>query len=214
MSEFVARDWAQPAPLPPPSATGRGDWVALSASVGFRADTRFVALADLPPPPAEPEPDPVDPLAIAFAEGHAAGIAEARAEAAACAEADADARDRLALSFARLDAALEEQLQLRLRDTVAALCEAAIAPLALDETALVVRIGRAVSMLARADDERVIRLHPDDLALVSDRLSAEWQVSPDPSLARGSIRVETSTGGVEDGPEQWRRAIAEALHQC
>ena len=26
--------------------------------------------------------------------------------------------------------------------------------------------------------------------------------------------VETSNGGVEDGPELWRRAIAEALRQC
>ena len=101
-----------------------------------------------------------------------------------------------------------------LRDTVAALCEAAIAPLALDEDALARRIVTAVSMLARADDERVIRLHPDDLDLVSQRLSAEWQVEPDPTLERGAVRVETATGGVEDGPGQWRRAIAEALHQC
>ena len=69
-------------------------------------------------------------------------------------------------------------------------------------------------MLARADDERLIRLHPDDIALLSPRFAADWQVAPDPALERGALRVETPNGGVEDGPDLWRRAIAEALHQC
>ncbi len=76
------------------------------------------------------------------------------------------------------------------------------------------RIDKAVSMLARADDDRVIRLHPDDLALIGPRLAAEWDVQADPALERGALRVESGNGGVEDGPEQWRRAIAEAFHQC
>jgi flagellar assembly protein FliH len=191
-----------------------GSFTALGGSGGFRADDRFSVLALTDRPPPMPEPEPEDPVAIAFAEGFAAGIAQAQAEAAEHARAEAEARELLGLSFARLDANLEEELRLRLRDTVAALCEAAIEPFALDDAALVERISRAVAMLARADDDRVIRLHPDDLALVAPRLSAEWQVQPDPALPRGALRVETSTGGVEDGPEQWRRAIAEALHQC
>ena len=113
-----------------------------------------------------------------------------------------------------LDEVLAEQLRQRLRDTVAALCESAIAPLALDEEALIHRIERAVALFSRADDERVIRLHPEDIALLSPRFAADWQVVPDPSLERGALRVESQGGGVEDGPELWRRAIAEALHQC
>jgi flagellar assembly protein FliH len=201
-----------------------GDWGG--GPGGFRADHRFgPAAAEAPPPPEpepeplshaepEPEPEPEDPLAIAFAEGYATGAADARAQAEAAAQALAAAHEALGLSFARLEGQLEDELRLRLRDTVAALCEAAIAPIALDEEALMRRIERAVSMLSRADDDRVIRLHPDDLELVSPRLRAEWQVQPDPALERGALRVETSTGGVEDGPSQWRRAIAEALHQC
>lgn len=194
------------------------EWVGASLteasrSAGFRLDARFAGApsgASLPPPQAEP----VDPAAIAWAEGHAAGLAEARALMAEHAAIDDAAREILALSFSRLDARLQEELRLRLRDTVSALCESALAPLAFDEDALVRRIDKAVSMLARADDERVIRLHPEDLKLVSPRLSAEWQVLPDPTLERGALRVESTNGGVEDGPEQWRRAIAEALHQC
>ena len=99
-------------------------------------------------------------------------------------------------------------------DAVNALCEAAIAPMMLDKTALAARVVRAAGMLARADDERVLRLHPDDLKLVGKRLPEGLDVVPDPALERGALRVETANGGVEDGPAHWRAAIAEALGQC
>jgi len=71
-------------------------------------------------------------------------------------------------------------------------------------------------MFSRADDERLIRLHPEDLALIKPQLPKDWHFFPDPALERGAIRVEARQGGVEgggveDGPAQWRRAIAEAL---
>ncbi|WP_374414611.1 FliH/SctL family protein [Novosphingobium colocasiae] len=193
----------------------------LGASGGFVPDRRFSGL-NLPVRiAAEPvlevlaEPCEVpDPIAEAYAQGHEAGYADARAQADLRAAEDAAAREGLALSFTRLDGLLEEDLRRRLRDTVAALCEAAIAPLALDEDALVRRIGAAVAMLSRAEDERLIRLHPEDMALVAERFATDWNVQPDPTLERGTIRVESQTGGVEDGPASWRLAIAEALHRC
>jgi flagellar assembly protein FliH len=196
--------------------------VALSVAGGFRSDARFAPLgpsrAPMPfdPPEVElpPEPEQQDPLAIAYAQGYAAGAAEAQARADERARADAEAHEGLELSFTRLDRELCEELRQRLLDTVAALCEAAIAPLALDEAALMRRIERAVSLLARADDERMIRLHPDDVALLSPRFATDWQVVPDRTLDRGALRIEAANGGVEDGPELWRRAIAEALQQC
>jgi flagellar assembly protein FliH len=195
---------------------------ALSGASGFRSDARFAPLGPARMPmPFEPpmadlplEAEPEDPLAMAYAAGYAAGAADAQARAYERARAESAAREGLDLSIAKLDKDLGEELRQRLRDTVAALCEAAIAPLALDEAALMRRIERAVSLLMRADDERLIRLHPDDVALLSPRLAADWQVVPDRTLERGALRVETANGGVEDGPELWRRAIAEALHQC
>ena len=200
---------------PRPSFAGAEpfSWTALAGPGGFQADARFCDVP-APPPPPPPPPEPVDPIGLAWQEGFNAGLAEAREEAAARAQENEAARDKLALSFARLDAALEEELRQRLRETVAALCEGAIAPLALDADALARRVEKAVSMLSRADDDRVIRLNPEDIAMVGERLAADWNVLPDPALPRGSLRVEAATGGVEDGPEQWRRAIAEALHQC
>lgn len=191
----------------------------LGAGGGFRSDARFAGAAEAPPPDPElPEPEPEvevqDPVALAWAEGHAAGVAQARTEAEARAAEDAAAREGLALSLQRLDAHLAEELRLRLRDTVVALCETAILPLALDQSALMDRIERAVAMLSRADDDRTIRLHPEDLAFLAPQMPAQWRVAADPALERGAVRIETPGGGVEDGPEQWRRAIAEALHQC
>lgn len=179
----------------------------LSRSGGFQSDWRF------DPGPA-PQPAPGDPLALAWQDGHTAGLAEARAEAQALAEAEAAARARIELNLARLDGELGEALRQRLVDTVAALCEATVAPLALDRAALLRRVEIAAAMLARADDDKVLRLHPDDLALVAKHLPQDLEVAEDPALDRGALRIETQAGGVEDGPAHWRRAIAEALAQC
>ena len=84
-----------------------------------------------------------------------------------------------------------------------------------DLRARVIKIERpGTGDFARAYDERVIRLNPEDIVLLSQQLNAEWSVLPDPSLPRGTLRVESTEGGVEDGPETWRRAIAEALGPC
>lgn len=215
---------APPQPAPEPS---RGGWLAALSTPGtFRSDSRYGAIAaqqslaepepaapeDLEPA-AEPAVKPLDPVALAFTEGFSAGVDQARTEAAEKFAEHIAARDELALSFARIDRVLEEELRLRLRETVAALCEQAILPATLDADLLTRRVERAASMLARADDERVIRLHPEDLEIVSPRLAQYWTVEADPTLERGAIRVEGLNGGVEDGPATWRRAIAEALHQ-
>lgn len=161
-------------------------------------------------PPSEPE----DPVGRAWAEGYAAGeTAATEAAEARAAEAEA-ARAKIEIALARLDAEQLEALRLRLIETVTALCEAALAPLALDPDALAARASKAAAMLARSDDYRVLRLHPDDLAVVAARLPEGLPCEPDPALERGALRIETQGGGVEDGAGTWRRAIAEALQGC
>lgn len=194
-------------------STGLGALAGLGPT-GFAADARFSLAAHRAtsePEPAEPEPDP---LAEAWARGHAEGLAEARAEAAAARIAADAARARFAFAFERLDAELAEGLRLKLRDTVVALCEATLAPLVIEPQALARRVAAAAALFQRIDDERVIRLHPDDLAVVGPLLPAEWSFRPDAALAAGTIRVETADGGAEDGPAEWRRALVEALERC
>lgn len=198
------------------SSTARVDFTALPASAGFRLDARFavVEAALSPEPEPEPAPEQEDNLSPTYADGFAAGIAKAQAEAAELARMEAEAREALALSFKRLDREMVQELEFQLLEIVTALCESAIAPLALDQESLLKRVKRAASMLARTEDQRTICLHPDDFAFVSPQLRNEERLRPDPSLPRGTIRVLSPNGGVEDGPEQWREIIREAIAQC
>ena len=179
----------------------------------FREDRRFVrdAVSEPAPPPAEPEEDPET---RAFAAGYAQGAADAEAALReALAEQDT-AHAKLELAFGRLDADLTRELEARLRDTVLALCTALFGDYAANEEALAARVRTAAGMLARAADERVIRLHPEDLALLGQRLPEDWHFEPDPALERGALRIEGTAGGVEDGPATWTRALSEALAAC
>lgn len=180
---------------------------------GFARDTRFDSpferLGNDPAP--DTMPDPVeDAFARGYAEGAEAGAAAARAEMAV---ADA-ARHRIETALARLDASETEAFAQRLKDTVIALCDAVLGEAAIAPDSLARRVATAVAMFKRAADERVIRLHPEDLALVHGRLPEDCHCEPDPKLERGAVRVETAGGGVEDGPAQWRAALDEALRAC
>lgn len=193
------------------------DLFALSprAGGGFSRDLRFASAHGAPRAEPAPElPEAPDPIAQSYADGYAAGVADATAAAEAEAMVAEAARQHLSFSFSKLDAELAEHLRLKLHETVTALSEAALQPLALDAGALARRVECAVAMFVRADDERVIRLHPDDLTLIAGKLPPDWQFAADASLERGALRIETSTGGIEDGPAQWRAAITEALRLC
>ena len=180
---------------------------------GFARDVRFAALFGGPPEKPVDAPKP-DPLIEAYERGYGEGAAMA-AEEARRAEHERDAaRAAIDLAFGRLDEVDAAQLRDRLRQTVLALCESSVLPLAVDPEGLAARVERAVSMLQRAQDERVVRLHPEDLALVRDRLPASLRTEPDPSVERGGLRIDTADGGVEDGPSHWRRYLAEAFREC
>lgn len=187
----------------------------LGKPAGFSRGGRFAALYGTPAAaqPAALAPEP-DPLTEAYERGYSEGAAHA-AEDARKAELDREAaRGAIELAFTRLDADDAARLSERLRDTVLALCEAAVLPLALDPNGLRQRVERAVGMLQRAQDERVVRLNPEDLVLIGARLPASLTVEADASVERGGLRIETADGGVEDGPSHWRRALAEAFGQC
>lgn len=179
----------------------------LAADRGFAPDPRFGSQL---PMPAQPD----DLHARGWDEGYAAGCAETQRAAADAAAEQAAARGKIDLTLARLDAEQQELLRQKLFAAIEVLCEASLAPLLLDREALAARVERAAAMLARADDERVLRLHPADIALVSGALPEGLELRADPALERGALRLETANGGVEDGPAHWRRAIAEALAQC
>jgi len=181
---------------------------ALSApSSGFQIDARFggtIAAASLSRGPQDHADD-------AFAEGYAKGFADGAAQAEAQAAADATAREKLELALGRLSDSEILRIETRLRETVLALCEQTFAPLTVDADALAARVEKATALLRRSVDERLLRLHPADAELLAGRVPENLRVEPDPTMERGELRLETADGGVEDGPGQWRRALAEAL---
>jgi flagellar assembly protein FliH len=182
----------------------------LRASGGFTRDPRFFTAAAAGRS-VEPE---IDIEAEAFRRGFAEGSAQAL-QAALDAERERDARrDAIDLAFARFDEASAAALSERLRQTVLALCEDAVLPLAVDPQRLAQRIETATAMLQRSQDERRVLLNPEDLKLVEGRLAAGLIVEADAGVERGGLRIETPDGGIEDGPAHWRRMLAEAFGEC
>lgn len=192
-----------------PSGGQAPAWMAALAGVqgGFASDPRFGGGAL--PAPADSLHDRAE-LDAAYAEGHAAGRAEAEAEA----KANAAARAGLALSLGRLDDELGEVLARRLAQVVAALCEATMAPFAIDPASLQRRCVTAAARVGEGIIDASLRLHPDDIALLDRAFASTWHIVPDAGLERGSVVFDTAEGAIEDGPAQWRTALEEALLQC
>ena len=150
----------------------------------------------------------------AYRAGYEDGQVSARADFEAQLKAERAERSAIELAFARFDADSGRALRDRMLATVRALCEEAVLPLALDAEGLARRVEAAAAMLQRKQDQRIVHIHPDDLELVRDNLSQDLELVPDGSVERGGLRVETDDGGVEDGPQQWRRALAEIFDTC
>jgi flagellar assembly protein FliH len=201
-----------PAPVPDAAATpAPHSWLgALAARPGgFAPDVRFlpvVPAAAAEEPVAEPLYDKSE-VDAAYTRGMAAGRAAVEAEFAARDQA----RTGLSLSLARLDEALGEQLADRLAQTVMGLCQAAMAPYAIDPAMLQRRCIAAAGVVGEGIIDASLRLHPDDIDLLDRGFASTWHIEPDGALERGTLVFDMAEGAVEDGPAQWRAALAEAL---
>ena len=184
-------------------------YAALGRPGSFARDGRY-AKPQVSEEPVETE----DVAEKAYRAGYEDGQLSARADFDAQLTAERAARSTIELAFARFDAESERQLRDRMLATVHALCEEAVLPLALDSEGLARRVEAAAAMLQRKHDQRIIHIHPEDLELVKASVPASLELVADGSVERGGLRVETDDGGVEDGPQQWRRALAEIFDSC
>lgn len=188
-------------------------FAALAESGGFRADERFRShVAE--PLSIESHAQVLDPIAAAYQEGFVAGHTAASEELTRQQAERDDTLATLAVSLARIDEACVDDLREKLRQTVLELCEQAVLPLAIDPDGLMARIETAIGMLRREGDSRILVLHPKDRKLLAKRLPEGLEVTEDDTLERGSIRIDSDNGGVEDGPAQWRRLLQEAFATC
>lgn len=189
-------------------AAGQPWFASLAGSSAFSLNARFGGLVAEPEVQPDEEADAVlaDALADAERRGREAALSEMASEGAA--------RAALKLSLQRLDDRLREDLAQQLAEAVAMLCEQTLAPLALDRDALHRRCSAVAALLGDGVAEATLRLHPDDIGLLSGEFASQWNISPDPALVRGTVQFDRADGALRDGPENWRMALREALGLC
>ncbi|RYE02965.1 MAG: flagellar biosynthesis protein FliH [Sphingomonadales bacterium] len=170
--------------------------------------------------PADPSANPTegwDPFAAAdpVAAARAAGFAEGRA--AALAELDAAQNRETALLDQVSDALAKaahfdrERMAGHLRQTVLHLVTKMVGEIGIAPDVLSARISAAVDMLAENAESALLRLHPDDVALVEGKLPASIFPVGDPHVQRGGFVIESASTVVEDGPDLWLEQLAQAI---
>jgi flagellar assembly protein FliH len=152
-----------------------------------------------------------------YKDGHVEGVRKGEAELAKrIAEVDVKIAaleaiiGTLARPLEQLDAQVENELT-RLALTVAK--HLVRRELKIDPTQVIGIIRHTVSLLPLASRNIRIHLHPDDAAVVRDKLARpqgeqEWQLSEDPLMARGGCRVTSDNSSI-DG--RFETAVAAAL---
>ncbi len=151
----------------------------------------------------------VDPIETARAAGYAAGLAAAQG---------ADLRDSdliaaLAAKLATGGHVDRAQIGEQLRRTVLLLVEKLVGEVGISAEKLAERIEGAVDLLADAAESAILRVHPDDVALLAGHLPATIFAVGDAGVARGGFVLESASTIVEDGPAHWFDQLARAIDQ-
>lgn len=159
------------------------------------------------------QPGFADPIATARAAGYAEGIAAARAEADAAAGRDHELLARLGHAL-RSDARIDrDRIARQLRQTVLFLVSRLVGEIGVAPGLLGERIDSAIEMLADSAESTLLRVHPDDVALLADKLPTTVFAVGDAALARGSFVLESASTIVEDSPELWLEQLSQAIER-
>lgn len=147
-------------------------------------------------------------------EGYAAG----RSEGLASAQQEANARlarlDALYASAAQPLAALDEATEQELARLALAVARQVIAHELKTTPELVIHaVRQAATALPSATRELRVRLHPADVALLRDLDATEthWQLTADPTLARGDCRLESERSRLDATVETRLAALVDAV---
>ena len=161
--------------------------------------------------------DPAAPAASNFADpvaaAHAAGFAEGLAAAAAAQGGDT-ARDAAlveGLGHALASRIDREAFARQLRQTVLFLVAKIVGETGVAPDVLAARIHTATDMLSDGAESAMLRVHPDDVALLDGRLPATIFAVGDAAVGRGAFVLESASTIVEDGPELWLDQLAAAI---
>jgi flagellar assembly protein FliH len=156
----------------------------------------------------------------AYSKGHAAGVAAARAEsqqALTQLKTQVANIDRMvaaiAQPFADLDSQIEEQL---VQLSVSIARQLVRRELRLDPAQVIAIVRETVALLPAATRDVRVHLHPDDAAVVREKLATPsadraWTIVEDPVMTRGGCRVTTDTAHIDQRLETRIQGIMAAI---
>lgn len=152
-----------------------------------------------------------DPVAAAHAAGYAEGLAAGVAEVQAAHDRDADLLVRVSAAL-RADDRIDRALVARaLRQTVVALVTRLVGEIGVSPDMLARRIDAAAEMLTDVAESAMLRVHPDDVALLDGKLPRQVFAVGDAAVSRGGFVLESASTLVEDGPELWLEQLSHAI---
>ena len=172
---------------------------------GFRP-LRFGASAAAEMVPVEPASTAAEPADDPFARGLAEG--QRLAETAFAVE-----REQLLALVAGAEALQDEpseELAQLIAETVERLVRQIIGQAPIDAEWLQAQADIAATMVAEADKARTLWVNPADAVLLVDA-PITLPVAADPTMMRGTVRIETSAGWIEHGRAVYLNELRAAL---
>ena len=143
---------------------------------------------------------PEDPLEAAAREGFLQGFREGERIAREAADADNEARTLLAGAMQHIAQSGEGTLAAMLSQAVIRLVGQIMGDVAIDETVLRERCAAVAACIDSDESQAVLEVNPEDMHLLEEGATGVT-LAANPELPRGSVRLATADGWVEDGPD-------------
>jgi flagellar assembly protein FliH len=206
MSELWLADQVATATRVPP-------WVRQGDVEQFRAWDMPVGDGAMPPRSlADHDPSHLHNAADLQAGAFAQGFEEGRRAVEEMVAGERAGIAQLAASLEVLKPQPSQALAMLLSETVERLVRQIMGTVSIDRDTLLERCVRAAELIGDEAGPMRLRLHPDDLELLGDA-SIDTPLVADHGLLRGTIRLETDEGWIEDGPEARLERLRAALDQ-
>lgn len=153
----------------------------------------------------------IDPVAAARAAGFSEGVAHAASLAREEQERNIALMQSVTQALAKAGRIDREALARQLREAVMSLVTRVVGEVGVSADLLARRIDAATDMLADSAESAILRVHPDDVALLKDKLPDTIFPVGDAAVERGGFVLESASTIVEDGPELWIEQLAQAI---
>lgn len=197
MSRLLTADTLGDAQAVAVAALGRGSAGTFQARF---ADGQQVAHARAPVTPPRQEEPQVDPLEQVRADAFAQGFDEGIRVASENFVADEEAGVRLAAALELVVPAANGALSTLISAAVMRLVTQIVGEAPVDVELLAKRVGAVAAFIEDGQSRQRLHVHPDDIALLQGR-EFGLELTPDAAIGRGSVRLDTADGWIEEGPD-------------